>query len=73
MKKYKIYRNKYLPIIDYLELVSDMITIQICWEHLGGIRENNDCSHLYGIDDILMEFLLIYPISPHLSISEVNE
>ena len=73
MKKYRIIINKFLPIIDHLELVSDMITIQICWEMLGGTSEKNDCSYLYGTDHILMEFLLTHPISPHLSINEVNE
>lgn len=71
MKKYKIYHNKFLPIIVRIELVSDMIAIQICWEQLGGTSEKDDCSKLYGTDELLMEFLLTHPISPYLSISEV--
>ncbi len=73
MKTYRIYHNKFLPIIDHLELVADMITMQICWEQLGGTSEKNDCSYLYGTDDILIEFLLTYPLSPHLSISEITQ
>lgn len=72
MKTYRIYHNKFLPIIDQLELVADMITIQLCWEMLGGIIEKDNCSRLYGTDDILMELLLTHPISPYLSISEVK-
>ena len=72
MKKYRIYHNKFLPIIDHLELVADMITMQICWEQLGGKSEKDDYSHLYGTDDILMEFLLTHPISQYLSIVEIS-
>ena len=72
MKTYRIYHNKFLPIIDHLELVADMITMQICWEQLGGKIEKDDCSYLYGTDELLMEFLLTHPISQYLSIVEIS-
>ena len=72
MKKYKIYHNKFLPTPERFALVADMIAIQLCWEMLGGIIEKDNCSRLYGTDDILMELLLTYTLSQYLSIVEVK-
>lgn len=57
---------------EVVSLIEEMDAMEKYWITLGGISDNSDYTHhVYGTEEILMEFMLTYDISPNIKISEI--
>lgn len=72
-KTYKVIINEIKPFSfsEFNKLIEEISSIENYWKQIGGICDPTDYSCiLYGTNEILIEFILSYPLSPHLTIKE---